>query len=130
MVVGRLGPNRSLNQRGKDTTMDQVGTSKVFENDRIVIWELVLESGERAPRHTHRHDYVFYILEGSTLEVFDEDERLLSSFDLSAGDAFAFRCEAAELVSTDGKGLRLPVTHSARNAGPGRYREILVETKK
>ena len=103
--------------------MDQVGTSKVFENDRILIWELVLESGERTPRHTHRHDYVFYILEGST-------DAPLSSFDLGAGDIFAFKCEERELVSTDGKGLRFPVTHSARNTGPSRYREILVEMKK
>ncbi len=109
--------------------MGEVGTSKVFENDRIMIWELVLESGERTPRHTHRHDYVFYILEGSTVEVFDENEKPSSSFDLSAGDVFAFKCEEAELVSTDGKGLRLPVTHSAHNAGSSRYREILVEIK-
>ena len=110
--------------------MGQVGTSKVFENDRIMIWELVLESGERAPRHTHHHDYVFYILEGSMLELFDENEGLLSSFDLSAGDVFAFSCEEADLVSAVGKGLRLPVTHSVRNVGPSRYREILVETRK
>ena len=110
--------------------MGQVGTSKVFENDRIMIWELVLEPGERAPCHTHRHDYVFYVLEGSTAELFDENDAFVSSFDLSAGDVFAFTCEEAELVSSDGKGLRLPVTHSVRNVGPSRYREILVETKK
>ena len=110
--------------------MGEVGTAKVFENERIAIWELALEAGEVAPLHTHRHDYVFYVLEGSTVEVRDADEKLLSTFDPSPGDVFAFACEGAEIVSTDGKGLRLPATHSARNAGPGRYREILVETRK
>jgi hypothetical protein len=33
-------------------------------------------------------------------------------------------------VSADDNGLRAPATHSARNAGTGVYREILVEKKR
>lgn len=109
--------------------MGDVGTTKIFENDRVAIWEFALEPGERTPSHTHRHDYVFHVLEGSKLEVFDESGAALGSFEARTGDTFALRCEGGDLVSADEKGMRAPATHSARNAGPSRYREILVETK-
>lgn len=109
--------------------MGDVGTSKLFENDRIIIWEFLLEPGKRTACHTHHHDYVFYVLEGSKLEAFDENDNPLFAFDANTGDIFALKCEDGELISTDGKGLCVPATHSARNIGTSRYREILVETK-
>jgi hypothetical protein len=110
--------------------MGDVGTSKVFENDRIMIWEFVIEPGERTPCHTHRHDYVFYVLDGSKLELFDEKDTPLFAFDFNTGGTFALKCEGGELTSSDGKGLRAPATHSTCNRGTSRYREILVEMKK
>lgn len=109
--------------------MADVGSRKIFENDRIIVWEFVLEPGESTPVHTHEHDYVWHVLEGSRLETFDESGRPVGAFDSNTGDTFAFGCEASELVSTDGRGLRGPATHSARNGGASRYREILVEMK-
>jgi len=109
--------------------MSEVGTTKVFENDKIIVWEFTLEPGETTPVHTHKHDYVFYVLDGAPLEVFDADNQALPSFDAHTGAVFALRCEGDDLVSMDDKGIRVPATHSARNAGPTRYREILVETK-
>ena len=110
--------------------MAGVGTSKIFEDDRIILWEFVLEPGERTEVHTHEHDYLFYVLEGSRLEVFDEKGGPLGAFTANTGDVFPLRCEGGELVSTNGRGLRVPATHSARNAGATRYREVLVETKR
>lgn len=107
----------------------QVGTTKLFENDKIIVWEFVLEPGATTPCHTHEHDYVWYVLEGSRLEVFDKDDKYLGAFDAPTGAVFPLRLEGDELVTTDEKGLRAPATHSARNAGTTRYREILVETK-
>ena len=49
--------------------MSEVGTKLVFENDRIKVWEFTLAPGETIGAHTHKHDYFFYPLEGSTLEV-------------------------------------------------------------
>ena len=43
---------------------------------------------------------------------------------------FSLRLDGDELVSADEKGLRVSATHSARNIGSSRYREILVEKKK
>ena len=109
--------------------MSDVGTTKVFENDKIIIWEFILEPGETTPVHTHEHDYTFYVLDGAPIEVFDADDQPLPTFDAQTGAVFTFRCDGGELISMDDKGIRVPATHSARNAGPTRYREILVETK-
>lgn len=109
--------------------MGDVGSFIVFENDKVIIWELLLEPGQHTACHIHKHDYIFYVLEGSTLEVFDKNDEFLFAFDSNTGDAFAFTCREGQLFSSDGKSLQVTATHSARNGGTTRYREILVETK-
>ena len=109
--------------------MGEVGSYKVFENEKIIIWELILGPSEQTACHTHQHDYIFYVLEGSTLEVFNRNEDFLFSFASNTGDAFAFKCQNGQLVSSDNKDLQVTATHSARNAGASRYREMLIETK-
>ncbi len=111
-------------------TTHSIGSTKLFENDDVIIWDFLLEPGEKTEVHTHLHDYVWYVLEGTTLEVFDKDDNRLGSFESPTGAVFPLRLEGDELVTTDDKGLRAPATHAARNAGPTRYREILVETKR
>ncbi len=106
--------------------MSDIATKKIFENDKISVWEMVLEPGESTGVHTHSHDYLFYVIEGSTAEVTDKDGKLLDKFEMKAGDVMSFRLEGQDLVSTD---LRIPSTHRACNVGSTRYREILVETK-
>jgi len=106
-----------------------VGTSKLFENDDIILWEFALEPGEQTSCHTHVHDYVFHVIEGSRLEVFGEDGALLAAFDAPTGGVFPLNLEGDKLVSPLG-GPPAPATHSARNAGTTRYRELLIETKR
>ena len=48
--------------------MAEIATKKLFENDQIAVWELVLEPGESSGLHTHSNSYLFYVLEGSTGE--------------------------------------------------------------
>ena len=105
-----------------------VGTTKIFENEKTIVWEFVLEPGASTPVHTHEHDYMFYVLDGAPLDVFDANGKPLDQFDAKSGAVFAFTIDGDYLVSVDGK-HRVPATHSARNAGPTRYREVLVETK-
>jgi beta-alanine degradation protein BauB len=106
--------------------MSAIATKKIFENDKIAVWEMVLEPGESTGIHTHPHDYVFYVIEGSTSEITDKNGKFLGKLEMLAGDSMFIRCEGQELVAGD---LRLPATHNARNVGTTRYREILVETK-
>jgi quercetin dioxygenase-like cupin family protein len=56
-------------QRKEINCMAGVGTRKVFEDDRVIVWHLDLEPGQQGERHTHKLDYVVRVLSGSTLEV-------------------------------------------------------------
>ena len=49
--------------------MCDVGSFIVFENDKVIIWELVLESGQQTACHIHKHDYIFYVLEGDLARI-------------------------------------------------------------
>ena len=106
--------------------MSEIATKKVFDNDKIAVWEMVLEPGESTGIHTHSHDYVLYVIEGSTAEVTDKEGNSLGKLEMKAGDTMFLRLEGQELIAGD---LRFPATHNARNVGRTRYREILVETK-
>jgi uncharacterized cupin superfamily protein len=43
-----------------------VGTALWFENDRIRVWEVRLEPGERGPFHAHTNDYFWTVVEPGT----------------------------------------------------------------
>ena len=109
--------------------MAGVGTKVVYEDDKIKVWEFELAPGERTPLHTHELEYMFYVINGTTLEVFDADNRQLPSLELNNGDVVSLRTEEDDLVVVGDESLRVPVTHSARNGGTEVYREILVEKK-
>ncbi|MDQ7976386.1 hypothetical protein QYH69_03910 [Paraburkholderia sp. SARCC-3016] len=111
--------------------MAGVGTEKVFENDKIIVWDLVLDPGQETPVHTHMHSYMWYAIEGAPLRIFDEHGSDLGIFEVSTGGVYSLLCENGylEILSNAGKGMRVPATHKARNEGDTRYREILVEYK-
>ena len=87
---------------------------------------MVLEPGERTEVHTHSHDYVFYVLEGSTGEVSDKEGNPVGTLEMKAGDSYFFDSKAGTLFRAIFESL---FTHSARNVGSTRFREILVESK-
>jgi beta-alanine degradation protein BauB len=89
--------------------MADVATTKLFENDKIVVWEMILEPGE-----------------GSTCEVTDKDGKSCGSLTMGPGFTLHFELQGKELVAGD---FRIPITHSASNLGKTRFREILIETK-
>ncbi len=45
-------------------TNDQICTRLLFENERIRVWEMLLEPGERIPFHNHRTPYFWLCHEG------------------------------------------------------------------
>lgn len=106
--------------------MSDVGTKQVFENERVRVWEMTLEPGELTGLHTHAHEYFFHVLEGSTLETFKEDGESIGAMEFATGKTFYFELDGDELVIGP---VRAPARHDAKNVGPGRYREILVELK-
>ena len=75
-----------------------VGSRKIFEDDDVIVWEFELGPGETTPCHTHEHDYVWYVLEGTPLEVFDANDQPLGTIDAYTGATFALRLEGNDLV--------------------------------
>ena len=94
------------------TEMADVGTKLLFENERVRVWEVLLEPGESLGSHTHQHDDLFYPTADSTMEVTRATG--VERAELRAGEVYYF-----------GKGD----THAARNVGDRRFHEILVELK-
>ena len=109
--------------------MAGVGTQKVFENDRVVVWHLDLEPGETGARHTHKLDYVVRVVSGSTLEVFGPQGELLDTVELETGGAVAFRVDGDQILADRPGYPAVPTTHSARNIGTSTFREVLIEFK-
>ena len=106
--------------------MADVATTKLFENEKVVVWEMVLEPGKTTGVHTHGNDYLLYAIEGSTVEVMDEDGDVLDELEVPTGSVMYLGIDGDELVLGEN---RFPATHDAKNIGTTRYREILVEIK-
>jgi hypothetical protein len=104
----------------------EIATKKLFENDKIAVWELVLEPGQSSGLHTHSHSYLFHVLEGSTCEVTDKEGKSCGSLQMEPGFTMFLRLQGQDFVAPD---FRIPITHSAQNLGSTRFREVLVEIK-
>src|SRR3989442_11782887 len=48
-----LRPNGVVAIYLKETRMSEIASKKIFENDKIAVWELVLEPGKSTGIHTH-----------------------------------------------------------------------------
>lgn len=106
--------------------MADVATIKLFENDKVIVWDLVLEPGESTGMHTHELDYLIHIVEGSTLSAIDGDGSNPRDVPLKSGETHYFSVKDGVAMAGD---LKTNATHDAKNVGPGRYREIMVEIK-
>lgn len=107
--------------------MADVATTKLFENDDVIVWDFRLAPGESTGVHTHTLPYFFRVLVGSTLEVFDGDGASLGEIEFVTGAVHSLSLDGDELVPA--RGPRVAATHSATNVGDADYHEILVELK-
>ena len=85
----------------------------LIENDRVRVWEMHLEPGERSDFHQHELPYVLCILEGDGIDAEYEDGRTLH-FPLLPGQVI--------YVEPGGR-------ETAVNRGAKRFRELLIEIK-
>jgi quercetin dioxygenase-like cupin family protein len=90
-----------------------VATRVLFENDRIKVWEMLLEPGESSDLHRHTMDYMLYIMEGSVVDA-----------DLPNGKTIQFEVEPGKVYFIERGGVERAV-----NRSDTRFREILVELK-
>jgi mannose-6-phosphate isomerase-like protein (cupin superfamily) len=96
-----------------DEPLGDVATTLLLENERVKVWEMRLEPGESSALHRHEHDYLLYILEGTSIDA-DRPDGSSTSYPVSPG----------QLVFVPRGG-----TERAVNRGSTRFRELLVELK-
>jgi hypothetical protein len=106
--------------------MAEVATTKLLENDKVIVWDLQLEPGESTGVHRHQHDYMVFVIEGSTLHATDGQGGNPADVTLQADDTHYFSVNG-DIASAGG--LETTAVHDAKNVGANRYREIMVEIK-
>ena len=102
-----------------DRELGDVATRVVHENERVRIWELTLEPGERSDVHEHTMDYILVFLAGDRIGVIPEPD--------TAGEfteAMDFAPPIGKAIFVRGGGIETAV-----NCGAEQYREILIELK-
>ena len=55
-------------------TFGDVGNKKVYENDRVCVWELRLEPGEESPVHRHGLDHILIQIAGDRIALAPEPD--------------------------------------------------------
>jgi predicted metal-dependent enzyme (double-stranded beta helix superfamily) len=102
-----------------DRVLGAVGTRLVWENERVRIWEMVLEPGERSAVHEHTLDYLLVPLAGDRIGV--EVEADSAGKYQESGD-FPVPVGKATFIARGG-------VETAVNTGTATYREVLIELK-
>ncbi|HJQ91780.1 MAG TPA: hypothetical protein VJ950_08735 [Acidimicrobiia bacterium] len=62
---GAFDPNEYADELESAPGNFEVGTTMWFENDRIRVWEILLQPGERGAFHSHVTNYFWTVVEGS-----------------------------------------------------------------
>lgn len=62
----------SIRRTQKEAVMARVGTEKVFDSDKVIVWNFVPQAGEETPVHTHERAYMWYAINGAPSQIFDE----------------------------------------------------------
>jgi len=94
----------------------EVGTTLLFENERVRVWDLCLEPGESTGLHRHATDYLYVVIGGGTLQGVDANGNKKPLSEMADGEV-VFRNIAGEDV------------HEAINVGEKPWRNIVVELK-
>lgn len=96
----------------------ELGTSMWFENDRVRVFEVRLEPGERGPFHVHDRTYFWTVVEpGRGLQRFDDGTYVVRDYRLG---------ETRYLVHSSQDSL----VHDLENVGATTLRFVTVELKR
>jgi predicted metal-dependent enzyme (double-stranded beta helix superfamily) len=100
--------------------LGDVATKKLFENDRVRVWEMQLDPGESSDVHEHQLDYVLIQLSGDKIAgIFEPDTHGAYPPGTVEGDV-----APGNVIYIERGGIE-----TAKNTGREPYREILVELK-
>jgi hypothetical protein len=96
-----------------------VGSMVLFENDRVRVWELRLEPGERSDVHRHELDHLLIEIDGDRVAVEPEPDTEGPYKDYLEGDVVG-----GVVIPVDRGGVETAV-----NIGSKTFHEIIVELK-
>jgi beta-alanine degradation protein BauB len=99
----------------KAMSAEPVGTTLLFENDQVRVWEMVLPPGAECQPHRHQHDYLMLYSTPSTIEATLDDGRPVLQH-LDAG-----------MVAYRAVGQAGLEPHAISNAGPAASHHFVVE---
>ncbi len=92
-----------------DEPLGPVGQRIVYEDDRVRVWDVVLEPGGYFGLHTHELDYLIITLEGAKCKTWEKQHDgtwMEYQFDFKAGDVVPVSVNGGQthrLFSTDDK---------------------------
>ena len=113
MVVSSYDPAVS------ERVLGDIGTEVVYEDDRVRVWQLRLQPGERSAIHRHEHDHLLIQVAGDRIAAFPEPD---------TQGPYKDHIEAAVVP-----GAVVAVTkggiETAVNVGEAPYLEVIVELK-
>jgi mannose-6-phosphate isomerase-like protein (cupin superfamily) len=96
----------------------EVGTTRLFENDHVRVWEIRLEPGQRGPFHLHDQTYFWTVVEpGRGRQRFPDGTMVSRDYTLG---------ETKYLVHSPDDAM----IHDLENIGETRLRFVTVELKR
>jgi len=96
----------------------QVGTTVMFENDRVRVWDLDLPPGQSLAKHIHLLDYFFIVESGGLIRFANPD-------DPSDFRDVQFKDDQVTFVESHGG----KVDNRLTNIGDKRHRNYVIELK-
>ena len=102
-----------------------------METNKFRLWEMTLDPNQSSELHTHSKEYSIYVQNGSIVEVYDVDDKLVGVLDAKTGTQIDFLLDKKKkkFVSKQNSSIAIPLTHKAKNVGKSRFRELLIEFK-
>ena len=94
---------------------EQVGTRLLLENDRVRVWEVRLEPGERIPLHAHSKTHFWTVIEAGSGRQRTADGAI-RRWTYVVGDTRFFEVDPGE-----------PLIHDLENPGDSTIRFLTVE---
>lgn len=118
--ISRLIPPAEPAEPGQE--LGGVGSSVLFENDRVRIWEMRLAPGEHSDLHRHELEYIIVQIAG---------DRVGADIEPGSEDAFGLAGKRFSSTVRPGRALYVPPggLERAVNVGKREYYEVLIELK-
>jgi len=112
---GTFDPAEFVDELRAAPSNHRLGTSVWFENDRIRVWEVLLEPGQRGEFHAHTTNYFWTVVEGSRgLQRFSDGRFVVRDY-VVGETKFLEHSETDVLI------------HDLENVGTSRLRFVTVE---